>query len=171
MATCRKSEKSLLDHDEWTLVETTHLPALAALSDDELAAARKRLRDLRDKQRDLGHQTRRAARGKADARGASFPGTYARPKQKKQVFAHALRRLNDENTRREGRASRDAIVTSQRSALAKKRAAPSHRPANTATPSTGPSAVTNTKRATRTSGTKVGSVSQQGKRAQARKDG
>jgi hypothetical protein len=171
MAMSKKSEKALLDHDEWTLFESTHLPALAQLDEEALAAARKRLRGLRDKERSLGYEKRRVARGKADERGGSFPGTYARPKQRKQVFAHALKRVNGESERRKAQASRTRIVESQQRALAAKRAAPSRRPANTATASTGPAAIENRKKATRVPGAKVGSVSQQGKKAQANRDG
>lgn len=171
MAISKKTEKSLLDHDEWTLVEQTHKPALATLEQDALEAARKRLRDLRAKERDLGHEKRRIARGKAEPRGGSFPGTYARPKQRKQVFAHALRRVNDELGRRSAAASRNRIVESQSRALAAKRAAPKRRPANTATASGGVTPVENPKRATKVPGAKVGSVTKQTARSQAKKDG
>lgn len=171
MSICRKAEKSLLDHADWTLVESTHLPAVQQLTDAELAETRKRVRDLRNRQRDMGRDVRRAARGKAEARGSNFPGTYARPAQKKQVFSQALRRVNEEHGRREARASREVIVASQQRALASRKSARSHRPANSATASSGPSAITNAKRTTRVHGAKVGSVSQQGKRSQARKDG
>lgn len=172
MAINRKAEQALLNHDDWTLVESTHRPALQALSDDDLAAARKRLRTLRDKQRDLGHEKRRVARGKAEPRGGSFPGTYEGPKRRKQVFAHALRRVNDEAGRRSAAASRAAIVESQHRALAKKRkATAASRPANTPAATSGKANTPNTKRATKVPGTKVGSVSQQTKKAQAKKDG
>jgi hypothetical protein len=171
MASCRKAERSVLDHDDWTLVASTHHPEVKALSDEDLAAARNRLRDLRDKQRDLGRETRRAARGKGEPRGGSFPGTYAAPRRRKQVFSHALRRLNDESTRRQAAASRATIVESQKRALAARRAAKSHRPANSPTASTGVTAIASSKRSTKVPGAKVGSVSQQGKRAQAKKDG
>jgi hypothetical protein len=170
MAISKKDEKSLLDHEEWTLVETTHHPMLHDLEQDALEAARKRLRDLRNKERDLSQHKARVVRGKADMRGGSFPGTAERPRRRKQVFAHALRRVNSEVDRRKAQASRTRIVESQRRALAMKRAAPSKRPANTASASSGPAAVENKKKATRTPGAKVGSVSQQGKRAQAKRD-
>ncbi len=170
MAMSQKDEKSLLDHDEWTLVESTHHPRLHDLDRAALEAARKRLRDLRNKERDLSQHKARVVRGKADMRGGSFPGTAERPRRRKQVFAHALRRVNSEVDRRKARGSRDRIVESQRRALAMKRAAPSKRPANTATAGKGPAAIENRKKATRTPGAKVGSVSQQGKKAQARRD-
>jgi hypothetical protein len=171
MSIAQKTAKSLTSHEEWQLVEKTLRPAVANVDERELREAGRQLRFWHDKERDLSRTKRRVAKGRADPRGGSFPGTYARPAQRTQVFAQALIRVNDELVRREARASRDAIVASQTKALAAKRAAPSRRPANSATAATGPSAVTNTKRTTKTHGAKVGSVSQQGKRAQAKKDG
>lgn len=171
MAISKKTEKSLLAHEEWTLVESTHKPSLGTLDQAALEDARKRLRDLRTRERDLGHEKRRIARGKAEPRGGSFPGTYERPKQRKQVFAHALRRVNDELGRRSAIASRNRIVDSQTRALAAKRAAPKRRPANTATAAEGAAVVENKKRATKVPGAKVGSVTKQTARSQAKKDG
>lgn len=171
MAISRKSEKSLLDHDEWTLVDSTHKPSLGTLSTEELQATRKRLRQMRDRERDLGHEKRRIARGKAEPRGGSFPGTYAGPKQRKQVFSHALRRVNDELGRRSATASRQRIVESQTRALKARRQAPSRRPANTATASQGVVNVENKKRSAKVSGAQIGSVTKQTARSQSRKDG
>ncbi|TPE62435.1 hypothetical protein FJQ54_05930 [Sandaracinobacter neustonicus] len=170
MSINRKAEKALLDHEEWTLVQGTHQPEIKALSDKELSAARTRLRGLHDKQRDLSHAKRRISQGKADPRGGSFPGTYERPGRRKQVFAQAIRRINSEKERREIAAARSTIVESQHRALAKKRRATSTRPTNTPTASAGKSSITNPKRATKVPGAKVGSVSQQTKKAQAKKD-
>ncbi|MCG2841721.1 hypothetical protein L6Q21_12085 [Sandaracinobacter sp. RS1-74] len=170
MAISKKTEKSLLDHEEWTLVESTHKPALGLLDEAGLQAARKRLRDLRAKERDLGHEKRRIARGKAEPRGGSFPGTYARPKQRKQVFAHALRRVNDELGRRDAVASRARIVDGQKRALAAKRATTKSRPANRPTARGGVNPVENPKRATKVPGAKIGSVTKRTARSQAKKD-
>ena len=114
MAISRKTEQSLLAHDEWTLVQTTHRPEIGTQDEEALRAARKRLRQLHSKERDLAHEKRRIARGKADARGGSFPGTQEHPRRRKQVFAHALRRVNDELGRRAATQSRQRIVDSQR---------------------------------------------------------
>lgn len=170
MSIAKKAEKALLDHDEWTLVETTHVPKLATLTPQDLAAARTRLRALGDKERSLAHQVRRASRGKAEQRGGSFPGTYQRPKERKQVFAQAVRRLNSEAERRDAIASREAIVAQQSALLAARRARPSRRPANTPTASEGTSAITSSRSTARITGKRVGSVSQQNKRTQAKRD-
>lgn len=171
MALSRKDERSLLSHEEITLVDSTHHPEIGALSRDELEAARRRLRDMRNKERDLSQHKTRISRGKAEPRGGSFPGTAERPRRRKQVFAHALRRVNSEMERVKSRESRARMIDSQHRALAMKRSGRSHRPANTATASTGPAAIENKKRATRVAGAKVGSVSQQTKNRQGKKDG
>ncbi|MFN3370129.1 MAG: hypothetical protein ACK4Z0_01210 [Sphingomonadaceae bacterium] len=171
MSISRATEKSLLDHEEWTLVERTHLPALKALSEAELSETGRRLRGLHDKQRDLARAKRRIARGKAEPRGGSFPGTEDRPRQRKQVFAQALKRVNGEFERRRAHVSRQQMIDAQRRVLEARAAGGSNRPANTRTARTGATPVENRKRTTRVPGAKVGSVSQATKRAQARKDG
>ncbi len=171
MSISRATEKSLLDHEEWTLVERTHLPAVKALSDEDLSETGRRLRSLHDKQRDLGHEKRRIARGKAEPRGGSFPGTYERPRQRKQVFAQALKRVNSEFERRRAHVSREQMIAAQRRVLDARRAAGDSRPANRPTARTGTAPVENPKRATRVPGAKVGSVSQATKKAQAKRDG
>ena len=171
MSISAKRAKSLLNHDEWTLVEQTLLPKVAELAEADLRSTGRSLRLLHDKERDLARAKRRVARGKAEARGGSFPGTYARPAERTQVFAQAMIRVNDEIVRREGVAARAAMLEGQRRVLAAKRAAPSRRPANTAAAGGGAASIPSTKRGSRVPGAKIGSVSQQGKRAQARKDG
>lgn len=172
MSISRKDEKSLLSHEEWTVIARTHHPEIDALALADLRDLRRDVRAMRDKERDLAHQKKRIARGKADPRGGSFPGTYERPKRRKQVFAGALQRVNSAVERSEAADARAALVASQQQALALKRAArPHHRPANSRTANTGPVANENAKRRTRVHGAQVGSVSQQGKKAQARRDG
>jgi hypothetical protein len=171
MSIARKTAKSLLSHEEWTLVEQTMHPSVTSVAEADLRAAGRQLRGLHDKERDLSRAKRRVAKGRAEPRGGSFPGTYAKPAQRTQVFAQALIRVNDEIVRREGVAARAAMLDGQRRVLAAKRAAPSRRPANTPTAGSGAASIPNAKRATKVPGAKVGSVSQQGKRAQARKDG
>jgi hypothetical protein len=58
---------------------------------------RQRLRDMRNKERTLARENRRALRGKGAPRGGSFPGTAEHPPlQRKQVFAAALKRVSKE---------------------------------------------------------------------------
>jgi hypothetical protein len=172
MAMSRKDEQRLLSHEEWQLVAATHQPEIAALGRAELVDQRRQLRALRDRERSLAHEKRRIARGKAEPRGGSFPGTQERPKERKQLFAAALKRVNAGIERLDAAEARAALVDAQRRALALKRRPRGYRrPANSPTAARGPAAVENAKGRTRVPGARVGSVSQQGKRAQAKRDG
>ena len=92
-----KRERSFLSHEEYkTTIRVTHHPATYDVGGTELQALRPRLRGMRDKERTLASQKRRELRGKAEARGGSFPGLAERPQQRKQVFAAALKRVNAE---------------------------------------------------------------------------
>ena len=90
------TEQRMLTETEFELVQQTHYPEICNLSKDELAAAARRLRDYRDKARDVARQQRREMRGKAAARGARPAGDNSGTLIKKQIFAGALRRLNRE---------------------------------------------------------------------------
>src|SRR5258707_13193546 len=91
-----KFERSLLSHEEYETVRLTHHPAIYDIEAAELEAMRPRLRKMRDKERTLGRQKRREGRGKGETRGASFPGTAEHALQRKQGFAAALKRVNNE---------------------------------------------------------------------------
>lgn len=166
-----KSEKALLNHEEWELVSSTHHPALGGRSDAELQAARKRLRDLHAKEQGFARHKRRVGKGSAEARGGSFPGTAERPAQRKQVFAQAIRRVNSEIERRDARTTREQSVSNHKLALARRRAATSSRPANTQTARKGPAKVENTRSRSKVTGARVGSVTKQTARAQGKRDG
>ncbi|WP_199554877.1 hypothetical protein [Sandaracinobacteroides hominis] len=170
MSIAQKTAKSLLSHEEWALVETTLRASVGQRDQADLRDAQKRLRDMRDKERDLSRTNRRVAKGRADPRGGSFPGTYAKPAERKQVFSQALIRVNDELVRRESVAAKAAARENQKRALDARRAAPQRRPANTATAAAGLSVRENPKAKTKVAGTKVGSVTKQTARSQARKD-
>jgi len=104
-----KFEKSLLAHDEQQAIVTSHHPAIQEATLDDLKTLRRRLRDWRDKERTLARAKRREARGKDAARGASFPGTAARPFQRKQVLVAAVKRVSKEIARREHLAARTTV--------------------------------------------------------------
>ena len=53
MSISSKRAKSLLNHDEWTLVEQTLRPKIAEAAEADLRAAGRSLRLLHDKERDL----------------------------------------------------------------------------------------------------------------------
>ena len=91
-----KFERSILSYDEHEIILRSHHPAIYDASLDDLRALRQRLRAMRDKERTLARENRRAVRGKGAQRGASFPGTAEHSLQRKQVFAAALKRVNRE---------------------------------------------------------------------------
>ena len=137
----------------------------------ELEAMRPRLRKMHDKERALSRQKRREGRGKAEARGASVPGTAEHASQRKQVFAAALKRVNKELERLHDLSVRTVHVEAARKALAL------HRAANFIPyPSAGPTASEgmvprlSTRRKTIIEGAKIGRVSQATKVAQAVRD-
>ena len=171
MSTSSKFERSLLGHDEYEVVRTTHHPAIYELDRDGLNAARTRLRALHEKERSLAHQKRRELRGKAAARGASFPGTAERPQQRKQVFAAALKRVNREVSRIGYLEARAALSASAHRALAMRRASSVvHHPAPGETAHEGMAPRPSKGRRTKVNPAKVGSVSQATRVAQAKRD-
>ena len=166
-----KLERSLISHEEYEAIRLTHHPAIYGVEPAELEAMRPRLRKMRDKERTLGRQKRRETRRKAEARGASFPGTSEHPSQRSQVFAAALKRVNNELRRLHNLAARTAHVEAARKALAMRRAAnfipypPAGAPANE-----GMAPKESKRRRTVIAGARIGRVLQATKVAQAVKD-
>src|SRR5215468_1797075 len=91
-----KFERSILSYDEHEITLRTHHPETYDAALDDLKALRQRLREMRNRERTLARENRRAVRGKGAQRGASFPGTAEHPLQRKRVFAAALKRVNRE---------------------------------------------------------------------------
>jgi hypothetical protein len=118
-----KFERSILSYDEHEIILRSHHPEIYDAGLDDLEALRQRLRDMRDKERTLARENRRAARGKGAPRGGSFPGTAEHPLQRKQVFAAALKRVSKEIGRMRKADLRAANVEAARSVLAMRRAA------------------------------------------------
>jgi hypothetical protein len=166
-----KFERSILSYDEHEIILRSHHPEIYDASLDDLRALRQRLREMRDKERTLARENRRAVRGKGAQRGASFPGTAEHPLQRKQVFAAALKRVNREIDRMEKLEARTAHVEAARRALAMRRAAqfPPRPPAGD-TPSEGMRPLPSQRRRTRVPPARIGSVSQATKNAQAVRD-
>ncbi|HRN89313.1 hypothetical protein [Hyphomicrobium sp.] len=171
MSTSLKSERSVLNHEEYQAVLATHHPAIYGLDGKGLHAARVRLRDLRDKERTLARQKRREKRGKAEARGGSFPGTADQPQRRKQIFAAAIKRVNKELDRLNKLEAREANIDAAHRALALKRANKFvHHPASDKTSDEGMNPINNPRRRTKVPPDQIGSVSQRTKAAQARRD-
>lgn len=166
-----KFERSILSHDEHEVVLRSHHPEIYGAGLDDLEALRRRLRDMRDKERSLARAKRREARGKGRPRGGSFPGTAEHPRQRKQVFAAALKRVNREIDRMQKLEARAAHMEAARRALAMRRAAQfPPRPPSGDTPSEGMRALPSRRRRTRVPPARIGSVSQATKNAQAARD-
>lgn len=166
-----KFERSVLSHDEYGVIKSSHHPDLYALDLNGLISLQSQLRGMRDKERTLARQKQREHRGKAEPRGTSFPGTSEQPQQRKQVFANALKRVNKEATRIRNLEARAANVDAARRALALRRAAnfTSH-PAQGQTANDGMIQNPSRRRRTIISGKRIGSTSQATKSAQARRD-
>jgi hypothetical protein len=166
------TERQMLTEPEFEVVKQSHYPEICSLSKDELAAAARRLRDYRNKARDLSHQQRREMRGKTEARGARPAKDNTGTLMKKQIFAGALRRVNRELKRvdrDEQRASQSEIA---RRALELKRAnRVRHHPSAGRTAKRGMRPVPNQIPPGIADPREVGRVSQFVKAGQARRDG
>ena len=166
-----KSERSQLSHDEFEMIRITHHPAIYALPTDELHALKLRLREQRDKAQVLARQKQREMRGKSEPRGKSFPGTAELPRRRKQIFVAALKRVNKELDRLHKLATRTAHVEAARTALARHRAAKFvHHPPTGATPHEGMRPHASVRRRSPVPPSKIGSISQATKVAQAIRD-
>ncbi|MCC8966798.1 hypothetical protein H8A95_31860 [Bradyrhizobium sp. Pear76] len=171
MSVACKFERSLLSHEEQETIRLTHHPAIYSVEAAELEAMRPRLRKMRDKERTVGRHKQRESRGKAEARGASFPGTAKQASERKQVFAAALKRVNTELKRLHNLATRTAHVEAARKALALHRAANfTARPPAGDTAGEGMAPKPSERRKKIVAGAKIGRVSQATKVAQAVRD-
>jgi hypothetical protein len=85
------AERRLLAEEELAPIQRSHHPTLASLTREETLALARWLRERRDRAGGLLRDRRRARRGKATGDGAPSERGLA---AKKQVFAHAIRRVN-----------------------------------------------------------------------------
>ena len=170
MAISQHEERDLLGHDAFSLIASTHQPAIAALPPEELRAIATRLRAEHAKLRDLIREGHRAKRGKGDARAAANAEA-GKATRRKQVYASALKRVNsrfDELTQERRRAEHRAAL---KEALARRQAQRAQHPASGFGASAGMQSKASAKGRNHVHGARVGSVSAQNKRAQARRDG
>ncbi|SFK79612.1 hypothetical protein [Methylocapsa palsarum] len=165
-----RRERQLLTVDEAKLVEDSHHPALGLLSDKDLAELRKLVRERRDRARQIAARQRREMRGKADPRGAQAAADDTGSREKRDVLAAAMQRLNRETTRREAKAAREAMKDSVARALEMRRirAQAPGRPASQ-TANLGIRAKEKTPGRAR-DGAKLGAISQHNKNMQAKRD-
>jgi hypothetical protein len=170
MAISQREERDLLGHDAFSLIAPTHQPAIAALPPEELRAIATRLRAEHAKLRDLIREGHRAKRGKGDAR-AAVNAEAGKASRRKQVYASALKRVNsrfDELTQERRRAEHRAAL---KAALARRQALRAQHPGTGFGASAGMQSKANEKSKNHIHGARIGSISAQNKRAQARRDG
>jgi hypothetical protein len=166
-----KFERSILGYEDFEIVFRSHHPEIYDATLDDLKALRRRLRDMRDKERTLARAKRREARGKGTPRGKSFPGVADQPLQRKQVFAAALKRVNKEIDRMLKLEARTAHAQAARHALAMRRAAQfPARPPTENTAGEGMRSLPSRRRYSRVSTAMIGRTSQATKSAQAIRD-
>lgn len=95
MGIATKGERRLLSEKEYEPIMRSHHPALQRLEHRELVELARWLRSQRTRARDIIRDRRRIRRGKADPRSLADETSSERGlAAKKQVFAHALRRVN-----------------------------------------------------------------------------
>ena len=137
MARTRNDEPRLLSSHEHELVQQTHHPALRDLDDSDLSDLIRRLREQRDRARDVSRQQRREVRGKSAPSGTRPATDNSGTKEKGALLAAALKRTSKEKERRRISNARQELKSNAHRALAMKQAAsdpaadrPSSRTAN-----------------------------------------
>ena len=171
MSTSIADERRLLAADEYKPVARSHYPALAGLERGELVDLVRWLRDQRGKFRGQIEHRRRVRRGKAEARNAAAEQASERGMAaKKQVFARALKRVNGRLDSLLSSEKRAAMRAGMSAALARKRRAPVHHPSSGRRARGGPTPIENPKVADIVQPSTVGSITEAGRVAQARRD-
>ncbi|HYD14870.1 MAG TPA: hypothetical protein VEA77_00580 [Hyphomicrobium sp.] len=136
-----------------------------------LRGLQSQLREERSKVRTQVRQKQREGRGKSEARGKSFPGNTEQPLKRKQAFSSALKRVNKELERQRRLKARTAHIDAARRALELHRNAKFHPTSVTdKTANAGMQSRPSIKRRKIIPGSQIGSVSQQTRNAQAKKD-
>jgi hypothetical protein len=170
MADSCRTESKLLTHDELQMVRLTHHPAIYEPDLKELTALQGRLRAERAKLRTLVNRSRRIHRGKPDARDDKAPANAQHLAERKQIFAKALRRVSKEIKRQRKHEANAALQESAQRALASRRANFVGFEGADRTAGEGMRPTPSTRRRKTVPGSKVGSVSQATKKAQAVRD-
>lgn len=169
MGQCFATERRLVSETEYGQIVKSHYPEVEALPEEELRALARWLREARDRARGVIAGRRRARRGKGgtpEAGAASERGLAA----KKQVYARALKRVNARLDRLSAERKRASMQARMEAALARRREAPVHHPDAGMTAGRGMAAKGIRRSRQGPPGIVVGSVSQRGKAAQARRD-
>jgi hypothetical protein len=170
MASSCRTESKLLTHEELQMVRLTHHPAIYEPDLKELTAIQGRLRNERAKLRTLVNRSRRVHRGKPDARDDKAPANAQHLAERKQIFAKALRRVSKEIKRQQKFAANAALQASAQRALASRRANFVGFEGAGQTAGEGMRSTPSTRRRKTVPESKVGSISQATKVAQAVRD-
>jgi hypothetical protein len=96
----RREERRFLSNDEQEFVSKSHHPDVQELSDSDLSDLVTRLRERRDRARDIAQQQRREMRGKSAPAGAKPSADNTGTREKAAIIAAALKRVNKERERR-----------------------------------------------------------------------
>ncbi|HWX14930.1 MAG TPA: hypothetical protein VNY06_08840 [Methylocella sp.] len=171
MARSIKHEQRLLSTDELTLVEKSHHPALGLLPDHDLKELRKLVRERRDRAQDIAARQRRELRGKSAPEGVRPATGDSGTREKRDLLAAALQRLNRETTRREAKAARQELIDNAKRALELRRDAEAKSiwpsPGRTANEGINPK---NSPTYSLRNSAKLGTISQHNKNMQAKRD-
>jgi hypothetical protein len=166
------SERRLVAQDEFEPIVRSHYPVVEGLSRDELVELARWLRERRARARDMARNRRRAARGKAEARGSTAEAASERGLlAKKQVYANALKRVNARLTTIQAAERRALALERLRDALGRKQAAVPHHPQPGQTAGAGFRLKRGAARRRVVQAARIGSVSQSVRNAQAARDG
>lgn len=123
MSISSRQEARLLSADEVDLVARSHHPRLREADDTGLADLIGRLRERRDRARDVSRRQRRELRGKAARSGVRPATDNTGTREKAALLAAAVKRASKESERRRNAQARGSLVATSRRALALKRAA------------------------------------------------
>ncbi|MBI0435338.1 hypothetical protein [Roseomonas sp. KE0001] len=165
------TERRVLTTHEYETVQRSHYPDISGVRKPELIDIARRLREFRDKARDVARGRQRERRGKAELRGATPARDETGLTVKKQIFASALRRVNKEIARHDADARRPEQGEIARQALEMKRANRArHHPNAGRTAHHGMRKVESEAVTTGVDPRKVGSISQQNKNFQGASD-
>jgi len=166
MATSKLDERRLMSDEEFTLVEQTRYPVLGKLEEAALKDLTQRLRERRDRARDIAHRQRREVRGKG-RQATSFEKQDAGNRRKARLLGEALTRINSERTRRKA----EEFRANARRALALRQGAEAPaRPDSGKTARKGMRKNPSDRRERIVNPMNAGRISQAGKRAQAVRD-
>jgi hypothetical protein len=172
MARSVRRERQLLSAEEFALVGKTHHPCLESLSERDLAAVLKLLRERRDRTQRIAGRQRRELRGKSAPKGTRAATDDAGTRNKKDLLAAAVQRLNEEVTRRKVKTRHQSLVESAARALELRRAsvAKTTRPFFSRTSNPGKQAKTPAPLRAPRNPAKMGAISQHTKNMQAKRD-